>query len=288
MFIYVYVCIDVQLHICIVCRHKRERNVLFNDALNTLNILQLYGKGPIAREETRCRHYICYSFRLAARVLLYAPSHRQDSTYYSLCYTSHVALDGTRNSSMGPPWMIDPTTHRTMSECSYHKATSRSGSTMNDQSDDPSHHEWMLLPQSYISLRVHHEASIRRPIVPRVNALTTKLHLAPCNNQPDDNTYVSFLHQLLSFGRIKSFCRFEKLALERFLIYLEWKQYLGRKEGNVLFNDALNTFYLRLYGDRHMVKDHSDSEKGNPLQPHRLLFPISSKGCFICTIQQTG
>ena len=25
----------------------------------------------------------------------------------------------------------------------------------------------------------------------------------------------------------------------------------GRKEGNVLFNDALNTFYLRLYGIRH-------------------------------------
>ena len=33
-----------------------------------------------------------------------------------------------------------------------------------------------------------------------------------------------------------------------------------------------------------MVKDHSDSEKGNPLPPHRLLFPISSKGSFICTI----
>ena len=28
-------------------------------------------------------------------------------------------------------------------------------------------------------------------------------------------------------------------------------------EGNVLFNDALNTFYLRLYGVRHIVKDHS-------------------------------
>ena len=26
------------------------------------------------------------------------------------------------------------------------------------------------------------------------------------------------------------------------------------KEGNVLFNDALNTFYLRLYGVRHMGK----------------------------------
>ena len=30
-----------------------------------------------------------------------------------------------------------------------------------------------------------------------------------------------------------------------------------RKEGNVLFNDTLNTFYLPLYGVRHMVKDHS-------------------------------
>ena len=50
----------------------------------------------------------------------------------------------------------------------------------------------------------------------------------------------------------------------------------GRKEGNVLFNDAINTFYLRLYGVKHMVKDHSDSEKGNPLPPPRLLFPINS------------
>ena len=32
-----------------------------------------------------------------------------------------------------------------------------------------------------------------------------------------------------------------------------------RKEGNVLFNDALNTFYLRLHCVRHMVKNHSDS-----------------------------
>ena len=50
----------------------------------------------------------------------------------------------------------------------------------------------------------------------------------------------------------------------------------------VLFNDALNTFYLRLYGVRHMVKYHSDSERGNPLPPHGHLFPISSKGYFIC------
>ena len=36
----------------------------------------------------------------------------------------------------------------------------------------------------------------------------------------------------------------------------------GRKEGNVLFNDVLNTFYLQLFGIRHMVNNHSDSERG--------------------------
>ena len=56
----------------------------------------------IVRKETRCSH-IGYSFQLTARVLLYAPSHRQDSTYHGLCYTSREALAGTRNSSMGPP-----------------------------------------------------------------------------------------------------------------------------------------------------------------------------------------
>ena len=56
----------------------------------------------IVRKETRCRH-IGYSYRLTARVLLYAPSHRQDNTYHGLCYTSRGALARTRNSSMGPP-----------------------------------------------------------------------------------------------------------------------------------------------------------------------------------------
>ena len=38
-------------------------------------------------------------------------------------------------------------------------------------------------------------------------------------------------------------------------------------------------FIYGLYGVRHMVKDHSGSEKGSPL---------NSKGSFICTIPQTG
>ena len=51
--------------------------------------------------------------------------------------------------------------------------------------------------------------------------------------------------------------------------------------GKVLFNDALNTFYLRLYDVEHMAKDQSDSERKNSLPQHRLLFPINSKGYFI-------
>ena len=39
----------------------------------------------IVRKETHC-HHIGYSFQLIARVLLYAPSHRQDSTYHGYIY----------------------------------------------------------------------------------------------------------------------------------------------------------------------------------------------------------
>ena len=41
---------------------------------------------------------------------------------------------------------------------------------------------------------------------------------------------------------------------------------------------------IRIYGVRHMVKDHSNSERGNLLPPHRLLLSINSKGYFICNI----
>ena len=41
-----------------------------------------------------------YSFRLTARVLLYASSHRQDNNNLDLCYTSRGTLAGTRNSAL--------------------------------------------------------------------------------------------------------------------------------------------------------------------------------------------
>ena len=87
---------------------EREREMFY---LTTHSTHFIYGYMPsdiwlrtilIVRKETRCRH-IGYSYRLTARVLLYAPSLRQDNTYHGLCYTSRGALAGTRNSSMGPP-----------------------------------------------------------------------------------------------------------------------------------------------------------------------------------------
>ena len=75
-------------------------------------------------------------------------------------------------------------------------------------------------------------------------------------------------------------------------VYTIWphsrRSILTRKEGNVLFNGAFNTFYLRLYGVTHMIKDHSDSERGNPQPQHGLLFPISSNCSFTRIIPQTG
>ena len=67
----------------------------------------------------------------------------------------------------------------------------------------------------------------------------------------------------------------------RFKIETIFKE--GRKEMFYLTTHSTHFIYGYIYG-----QDHSDSEKGNPLPPHRLLFPINSKGSFICTIPQTG
>ena len=82
--------------------HAREREIFY---LTTHSTHFIYGYMAsdiwlrtilIVRKETSCRH-IGYSYRLTARVLLYAPSHRQDNTYHGLCYTSCGARAGTRN-----------------------------------------------------------------------------------------------------------------------------------------------------------------------------------------------
>ena len=120
----------------------------------------------IVRKETRCRH-IGYSYRLTARVLLYAPSHRQDNTYHGLCYISRRALAGTRNKQ---------SVHYVIGSFLLHFS---------------------------LGLMCTFRASCY-------------------------NTRLSWAHTPV-------------ICLSR------------ERERNVLFNDALNTFYLRLYGVRHMV-----------------------------------
>ena len=77
----------------------------------------------IVRKKTSCRH-IGYSVRLTARVLLYAPSHRQDSTYHGLPVVEH--------------WL-----EREIAQWVH---------TMKDRSNDLSHHERTLIPLSYGSI----------------------------------------------------------------------------------------------------------------------------------------
>ena len=59
----------------------------------------------------------------------------------------------------------------------------------------------------------------------------------------------------------------------------------GRKEMFYLTTHSTHFIYGYMASD--MVKDHSDSEKENPLPPHMLLFPINSKGSFIPTIPRS-
>ena len=96
MYVFMYVCVLV----CVRTYVEREREMFY---LTTHSTHVTYGYMAsdiwlrtilIVRKETRCRH----SYRLTARVLLYAPSHIQDNTYHGLCYTSRGALAGTRRS----------------------------------------------------------------------------------------------------------------------------------------------------------------------------------------------
>ena len=68
----------------------------------TLDIIMVKDHSDSERGNPLPPHGLLF-FRLAARVLLYASSHRQDKTYQGICYTSRGALGGTINSSMGSP-----------------------------------------------------------------------------------------------------------------------------------------------------------------------------------------
>ena len=76
----------------------------------------------IVRKETRCRH-MGYSFRLTARVILYA--HPTDRITHTTAFVTPVVEH----------WL-----EREIAQWVH---------SMKDRSDDPSHHERTLLPRSY-------------------------------------------------------------------------------------------------------------------------------------------
>ena len=61
---------------------------------------------------------------------------------------------------------------------------------------------------------------------------------------------------------------------------------LNRKEGNILFNDPLNTFYLRLYGVRHMVNTTQIAREETRSRQMGYSFRLAALGSFICTTQR--
>ena len=88
-------------------------------------IIRLYGVGYIIKDhsDSERKNHMGYSFQLAARVLLYAPSHRQDTMTFIPPVVEHWLV-----------WEIAQWVHyeesiRTISERSYHRATSRSWCT---------------------------------------------------------------------------------------------------------------------------------------------------------------
>ena len=100
-----------------------RRSVDVKTLLANIDVLRLYTKhqtqnGDVHQNSHINIYFMGFSFRLAARVLLYAPSHRQNIKYSGLSYTNRGALTWMRNSSVGPAWRIDSMTHHTMCECS--------------------------------------------------------------------------------------------------------------------------------------------------------------------------
>ena len=73
-------------------------------------------------------------------------------------------------------------------------------------------------------------------------------------------------------------------------LMMQWviRSILHNGEREMFYLTTHSTHFIYGYMASDMVKDHSDSEKGNPLSPHRLLLSINSKGSFICAIPQTG
>ena len=76
-----------------------------------------------------------------------------------------------------------------------------------------------------------------------------------------------------------------KHALGQHILFMViWKQ----ASKQIFYLTTHSTHFIYDYIASDMIYDLSNSERGNPLPPHGLLFPINNKGYLICVIQQTG
>ena len=80
--------------------------MLFNDALNTF-YSWLSGVGHMEKDHSDGKRENPLSlhellFLISSKGSFICTTHRQESTYYGLCYTSRGTLPGTRTNSIGP------------------------------------------------------------------------------------------------------------------------------------------------------------------------------------------
>ena len=180
-----------------------------------------------------------YSFRLTARVLLHVPSHRQDNTY---------TIRGARPIT---PWANTFTTELHLTPTIYHMKL---------------HHERTPLPRSYISLPSWEQPILFVILTISLSVLNPSLRTSPAASSP------SALRSLACTSMRSASACLARWLLSRcssiwFSSCSDRTRTLessasaccvneGQRDMDIfLFNDALNTFYLRFYGVRHMVKD---------------------------------
>ena len=133
--------------------------------------------------------------------------------------------------------------------------------------------------------RITHTTAFVTPIVEHWLEREIAQWVHPMKNRSDDPSHHERTLYLWATSRSLLCGRRQPTSsnrtLQRFLIYIAkfrgcgpwaplrsvtdkilqplWYTIFRNKE-NVLLNDVLNTFYLRLYGVRHVVKNHSDSK----------------------------
>ena len=115
---------------------KKKGNVLFKDALNTF--LQLYGVNHKVKNHSDNErgnplpsHGLLFPISSKVYFIIHHPTDKKTHTTVFVTPVVEHWLE-REISSIGPPRRIEPKIHRTMSERSYHGATSRTSTLCND------------------------------------------------------------------------------------------------------------------------------------------------------------